>query len=246
MNEGTGRVPDTVPDTCRDRLQRVLHRDRLMLLGLTGGIASGKSVVARMLEELGAVTLDFDVLAREVVRPGSPAWKDIVAFFGDHVLGSDGALDRRTLSRIVFTDEDKRKRLEHFTHPRIFELYAERVEAVAERRPDAVVQAVIPLLIEMNLQHFFHAVAVVYVPAEVQIARLTARDGMTDREAARILHAQLPIHTKLARADWVIRNEGALARTRDQVEEMWRCLAIFRRQQSRSGCSAPRGGRFNT
>ncbi|MEW5722435.1 MAG: dephospho-CoA kinase [Thermodesulfobacteriota bacterium] len=196
-------------------------RDHRLLVAVTGGIASGKSVVAAMLEELGAPMIDFDVLARRVVEPGRPAYNDIVEFFGRQVLQEDGALDRKKLSGLVFSDLEKRKKLESFTHPRISLEFARRLEEITARDPEAVVQAVVPLLIEINLQYLFHKVVVVYVRPEVQVQRLVQRDGLTEAEAANILKAQLPIDEKVGYADFVINNEGTLAETRRQVETLW-------------------------
>jgi dephospho-CoA kinase len=201
--------------------------DRL-LLGVTGGIASGKSAVADMLKELGAPMIDFDVLARKVVEPGQRAWQEIVDYFGKQVLQEDGQLDRKALSKIVFRDFEKRKKLEGFTHPRIHEEFVRQVNEISERQPGAVIQAVIPLLIELNLQYLFHKLLLVYVSPEVQIERLAKRDGISKEEAANILKAQLPIDEKVGYADYVIHNEGSLEDTRRQVEEVWQELKALK------------------
>ncbi|MEW6668476.1 MAG: dephospho-CoA kinase [Thermodesulfobacteriota bacterium] len=200
------------------------HKDNRLLLGVTGGIASGKSTVTRMLEESGAPLIDMDLLAREVVEPGKPAWKEIVACFGKSVLQADGTLDRKELSRIVFREPEKRKKLEGFTHPRIYEEFEKRIEEIARRIPDPIIQADVPLLYEVKIEGRFHKILVVYVSPEVQIERLVRRDGITREEAMRILGAQLPIEEKARRADFVIHNEGTLAETRAQVEEVWKTL----------------------
>lgn len=198
--------------------------DNRLLLGVTGGIASGKSTVTKMLEEMGAPPIDMDLLAREVVEPGTPAWKEIVACFGESVLFKDGTLDRKKLSKIVFKDPEKRKRLEGFTHPRINEAFAKRVEEITWRVPDPIILADVPLLFEAGLQQQFHKVLVVYVPPDIQIERLMQRDGISRAAAMRILKAQLPIEEKARRADFVIRNEGTLEETRAQVKEVWKEL----------------------
>jgi len=190
-------------------------------VAVTGGIASGKSAVSKMLEELGAPIIDYDVIAREIVGPGKPAWKDIVGYFGEQVLGADRKIDRKKLSDIVFRDAEKRKKLESFTHPRIIEEAAKRANGIAEKNPNAIIQVAVPLLIEINLQYQFHKVLLVYVPREIQIERLIKRDGITREAAASILKAQLPIDEKLGYADFVIHNEGTLEETRRQVEEVW-------------------------
>jgi dephospho-CoA kinase len=208
-------------------LDSIRGRDGRLLLGVTGGIASGKSTVSAMLEEKGAHLIDFDVLARRVVEPGRPAWEQIVAYFGRQVLKEDETIDRKALSAIVFKDMEKRKTLESFTHPRIHEEFVSEVNEIASRFSRPVIQVGIPLLIELNLQYIFHKVLVVYVPKAVQIERLSKRDGITIQEAENILRAQLPIEEKIGYGDYVIRNDGSLDETREQVEELWLKLKAF-------------------
>jgi dephospho-CoA kinase len=192
-----------------------------MLLGVTGGIASGKSYVSELLEEMGSPLIDFDKLARVVVEPGKPAFKQIVDFFGKQVLADDGTLDRKKLSDIVFSDMEKRKKLESFTHPAIYTAFFDGITAITKEQPDAVIQVAVPLLIELNLQFLFDKLLVVHVPAEVQVERLAKRDGITTEEAANILKSQLNIDEKLRFADFVIHNEGSREKTRRQVEKLW-------------------------
>jgi dephospho-CoA kinase len=206
------------------------EEDNSLLLGVTGGIATGKTTVVRMLEELGAPVIDFDLLARQVVEPGEPAWKDIVRYFGEGILLKDGSLNREKLSGMVFQDEEKRKILESFTHPRIYESSYREVKKIVEKDPNAIVQLDIPLLIEQNLQHMVHKVLVVYIPREKQIARLMERDGMSREGAVDRLKAQLPIDEKLGRADFVIYNEKTLEETMKQVEDLWKALKDMQRQ----------------
>ena len=207
-----------------NELETLRGKDNRLLLGLTGGIATGKTVVSKMLEEMGAPIIDFDIIARQVVEPEKPAWQEIVAYFGEQVLQEDGNLDRKKLSDIVFQDLEKRKKLENFTHPRISEEFVRQVNKITNRNPDAIIQVVIPLLIELNLQYRFHKILVVYAPKEMQIERLMKRDGITRDAAANILKAQLPIDEKIGYADFVIHNEGSLEETRKQVEELWESL----------------------
>lgn len=196
-------------------------KNESLLLGVTGGIASGKTAVANMLEERGAPIIDFDVLARKVVEPGKPAWKEIVAYFGDRILLEDHSLDRKKLSRIVFKDPEKRMKLESITHPKIGEEFSLQVSGIQEKNPDAIIQVIVPLLFEAKMQGLFQKLLVVYVPRETQIERLVIRDGITREEAENILAAQLPIDEKAGYADFVIRNEGSLEDTRKQVEDLW-------------------------
>jgi dephospho-CoA kinase len=196
-------------------------KDNRLLVAVTGGIASGKSVVSKMLENLGAAIIDYDVIAREIVEPGKPAWKDIVACFGERVLKEDRQIDRKKLSDVVFRDPEKRKQLESFTHPRVIEQAARRADEIAGEDPTAIIQVAVPLLIEINIQDKFHKVLVVHVPRETQIERLMKRDSIEREAAETILKAQLPIDDKLKYADFVIHNEGTLEETRRQVEQVW-------------------------
>jgi dephospho-CoA kinase len=204
--------------------EKIRGKDNRLVLAVTGGIASGKSVVAQMLELLGAPLIDTDILARWVVEPEKPAWKEIVAYFGDKVLDENGHLDRKKLSDIVFKDPVKRKKLESFTHPAIMDELARQVNEIAKMDPEVIIQAVVPLLIEIKAQDDFHKVLVVHVPKEIQIERLVKRDGITREEAANILKAQMPIDDKLAYADFVIHNENSLEETRRQVKALWEKL----------------------
>lgn len=192
-----------------------------MILGVTGGIGSGKSTVARMLQEFGAPGVDFDLIARQVVEPGKPAFKEIIAFFGEKVLQKEGGLDRKKLADIVFQDESERKTLEKITHPRIVGAFLDQVREITKRDPHAIIQAVIPLLFEANLRHLVHKVLLVYIPREMQIERLMKRDGICREAAENILKAQWPIDAKPGYADFVIHNEGTLEETRKQVEAVW-------------------------
>lgn len=205
---------------------------RSLLVGVTGGIATGKSVVASMLEELGAPMIDFDLLARRVVEPDNAAWRDIVEFFGEQVLQEDRTLDRKKVADIVFGNPEKRRMLEGFTHPRIREQFVAEVHEIRQTNPDAIIQAVIPLLIESNLQSIFDHVVVVYSPVEVQLARLIRRDGLTREAAEARLQAQMPIDDKARHADTVIDNSGSLEETRRQVEELWQRLCELRAGKS--------------
>jgi dephospho-CoA kinase len=211
------------------------RNDNYLLVGVTGGIASGKTVVAKMLEALGAPIIDFDVLARQVVEPGEPAFTQVVDYFGKQILQEDGSLDRKKLSRIVFQDTEKRTQLEDFTHPPIYEAFLKGVNAITDKDPEAIIQAVVPLLIEKNLQSIFDKVLVVYVPQEKQIERLVERDGISIGEAAHMLKAQLPIDEKLAYADFVVNNEGSMEETKRQVEEIWLELKRLQGEKARSG-----------
>ena len=212
------------------QLASIRGKDGRLVLGVTGGIASGKTTIADMLKELGAPIVDFDLLARQVVEPGTPGWNDIVDYFGKQVLQEDDTLDRKKLSKIVFGDMEKRKKLESFTHPRIHEEFLKQLDEISEQAPGAVIQAVVPLLIELNLQYMFHKILVVYISPEEQIERLAERDAITKEEAANILKAQLPIDEKVGYANYVIKNTGSLEDTRRQVAELWDTLKQAQRE----------------
>ena len=208
---------------------------RGVLLGVTGGIATGKSTVARLLEEKGAPLVDFDELSRAVVEPGKEAWQEIVSFFGEEVLLPDRTLNRRKVSEIVFRDPAKRKRLESITHPRIHEEFRARVSAITSRDPGAIIQAAIPLLIETNLQSLFDKILLVYTPREVQIRRLMDRDRIPEGMALSILAAQMPIEEKKAYADYIVDNSGPLEETASQVDEVWRDLLEYQGTRKEGG-----------
>jgi dephospho-CoA kinase len=190
-------------------------------IGLTGGIGSGKSTVARMLAGRGAAVVDADLLAREVVEPGQPALAEIAAEFGPSVLLPDGRLDRAALGAVVFADAARRERLNAITHPRVGALMQERIAAaLASGAPLVAVD--IPLLFEGARRSQFEGVLLVWVPPEVQLRRLVERDGMAEAEARARIAAQMPIDEKRALATWVVDNAGPLEATEAQVERWWR------------------------
>jgi dephospho-CoA kinase len=191
-------------------------------VGLTGGIAAGKSAVSGMLEDLGAVVIDADVLAREVVRTGTPGLDAVVAAFGEEVLGADGELDRPAMARLVFGDEDARRRLEAIVHPLVFERIVE-LEAAAPQ--DAVVVHDIPLLAESGRAGTFDAVLVVDAPAEVQVARMVHDRGWSEAEARARIDAQASRQDRLSIATHVIDNTGTLEDLRNRVAEVFEELS---------------------
>ncbi len=193
-----------------------------IILGVTGGIASGKSTVSAMLAAMGAPLIDFDVLARQVVEPGQPALEAIQRYFGNQVLNPDGTLNRKHLSDIIFNDPAKRKKLESFTHAAIFEAYRSQVAQLTAAGTVKVIQAGVPLLFELNLKALFDRVLVVYIPPDEQVRRLAARDNISLGAAANILKSQWPIDQKADAADDVIDNSGSRAKTRYQVEAFWK------------------------
>ena len=188
------------------------------MIGLTGGIASGKSAVARRLAFLGAVVLDADRLAREAVEHGAPAWAQVKEAF-PQVIQEDQTIDRRLLGEIVFSDAQKRKLLESFIHPEVLRmLLARAAQAKAQGR---LVVAEVPLLFEVGWEGLMDEVWVVYVRPEVQLERLLARSSLSREQAERMVESQLPLDVKVSRADRVIDNNGPLEKTWEQVDALW-------------------------
>ena len=190
----------------------------MLLVGLTGGIASGKSTVSAMLAERGAEVIDADHIARQVVMPGTPAWCKIREHFGPGVLHPDGQIDRQALADIVFADKTKLALLNEITHPAIFARIADRLEGLHDQ--DVVVVLDAALLIEAGLAEGVDVVIVTHSPQEIQVERLAAK-GMGERAASDRIAAQLAPEKRLARADIVIDNSGSLEKLSRRVDEVW-------------------------
>ena len=199
-----------------------------MLVALTGGIASGKSTVAARLAELGAVVVDADRIAREVVEPGAPALARIAERFGPGVIGRDGSLDRAALGAVIFDDDDARRALNAITHPAIGELSRARFAAARATDPDAVVVYDVPLLVDEHgdgRAGEFDRVVVVSADEATRMRRLVELRGLSEEEARRRIAAQAPEEARLAIADEVIRSGGTLADTLAQVDALWARLS---------------------
>ncbi|NMR20908.1 dephospho-CoA kinase [Cellulomonas fimi] len=190
-------------------------------IGLTGGIAAGKSVVASHLAELGAVVIDYDELARAAVRPGSVGLEEVVEAFGPEVLAADGSLDRPALAQVVFADPDALARLNAVVHPEVRRLAAEREAAAAAGAAGAVVVHDVPLLVESGLADSFHLRVVVQAPPGIRIRRLVAERGLTEDEARQRVDAQAGEDQRLAVADVVLDGTGSVEALRAQVDELW-------------------------
>lgn len=199
-----------------------------MIIGLTGGIGSGKSTVARAFETLGIPWVDADDVAREIVTPGEPALLAIQARFGDLVINSDGTLNRAALRTIVFNDPAQRQWLESITHPKIRERILQQLEELSARGAPYVL-LVSPLLFESGQHALVNQTIVVDIPQELQLARTLQRDGVSESQVHAILAAQLPREQRLAKADHVIDNSGDHASMMQQVS---RFDELYRRQPS--------------
>ena len=197
-------------------------------IGLTGGIAAGKSVAAKRLTELGAVVIDADQLARRALEPGSQGFEDVVAEFGPTIVTSDGALDRARLASIVFANRGALDRLDAIVHPVVRRLAAELEAAAATVDPDAVVVHDIPLLVESGQTDTFHLVVVVDAPAVLRVERLVAARGMSRDEAEARVSAQASDAERLEVADVVLDGTGSDSNLRGQVDDLWARLAAER------------------
>jgi dephospho-CoA kinase len=201
---------------------------RFLLVGLTGGIATGKSFVSELLRRRGAVIIDADVLARDVVAPGEPTLTKIVEAFGPDVLTPDGSLDRKKLGAIVFADPARRKRLEQITHPAIRERFARRVADLEARGFSGLVFYDAAILIESLNDQSVEKIVVVATDDATQRARLVMRDGIDIAEAERRIASQMPLREKVKLADYVIDNSGDRASTETQVDRVVRALEADR------------------
>ena len=195
----------------------------MLLVGLTGGIGSGKSTVARLLEKRGAVVFDADLLAREAVEPGTPGHAAVIERFGADVLAPGGELDREALASIVFADPSARRDLEEIVHPEVRRLFAEGSEVY--RDTDRVVVFSAPLLVETGMHTAFEILVVVSATVATQIERLMRQRGMSEASIRARIQAQAPLEDKAAVADFLVDNEGTLEELESQVERLWNDLS---------------------
>ena len=195
----------------------------MLLVGLTGGIGAGKSTVARMLERRGAVVIDADVLARQALLPGTPGYTKVTELFGPEIIGADGHIDRGTLAKRVFSDDEARVALESITHPEVFRLLSEALEDYRDTNTIVVFDA--PLIVEAGFASACDAVVVVSAPEEAQVARVMQERGMTEDAARARLRAQAPAAEKERVADFVIRNDGTMEDLERSLDAVWTRLA---------------------
>lgn len=194
----------------------------MRVIGLTGNIACGKSVVARMFEELGARIIDADLIARLVVEPGKPAWEEIVERFGRGVLNPDMTINRGRLGDIVFRDKEKREELNRITHPRIIERIKELIEEYEKNGVGVVIVEAALIVEKGGMKPLIKDLIVVTSDEETQIRRLMERSGLSREEALSRIRSQMPSSEKVKYATYVIDNSGTLEETKKQVEEVWR------------------------
>jgi dephospho-CoA kinase len=205
----------------------------MLIVGLTGGVASGKSVVSRILKEEGAYLIDADQIARELVQPRASAWEELVKVFGKEILQKDGSIHRKKLAAKVFSDPKQRDLLNRTLHPRIKEEMGRRLKAIGQKDPEAIVVIDAPLLVETGDHREMDKVIVVISTEAQQIARLREREGMDQEEARRIMASQIATEEKVKVADFVIRNEGSLEETERRAREVFQELKRIALQDKR-------------
>jgi dephospho-CoA kinase len=193
----------------------------MKLIGLTGGIACGKSTVSSMFKELGAVVIDADKVARHVVEPGQKALDLIAAQFGGSILNSDGTLNRKALGRVVFKDMDRLKALNSIIHPEIKRVIIEEVDQIKKSNQSNVVIIDAPVLLESGMDEMVDEVWLVYVDPEIQVERLINRDNISLSEACIRIKSQMPVEDKIKKSDRIIDNSKGLEYTMQQVREIW-------------------------
>ena len=196
----------------------------MLIVGLTGGVASGKTAVSEVLREEGAYIIDADQIARELVQPHGPAWNELVRTFGKEILQGDGSINRKKLADRVFEDPSQRRHLDQILHPLITEEMDRRTREIGEKNPEAIVVIDAPLLIEVGYHRRVDKLMVVVSTRTEQIERLKARDGINSEQALRILSSQMPVEEKVKLADFVIRNEGSLEEVREKAKKVFREL----------------------
>lgn len=201
----------------------------MILIGLTGGVATGKSTVAKLFKKCGAVVIDADELAREIVKPGKPAWREIVRVFGKEVLNQDRTINRHALGAIVFRHPAKRRTLERIIHPRVGREQMRLARQAAQKNPMAVVIYDVPLLFEAGIDKRVDKTIVVTADRKTQIARLKKRNGLSPAEALRRIKSQMPLAEKCRRADYVLNGHAPLKSLLTRIRTLYRELTSLAR-----------------
>lgn len=196
----------------------------MLIVGLTGGIASGKSLVAKVFQDLGAHIIDADKIVHELLEPGQQAWEEVVKYFGPEIVFPDKTIDRRKLGAIVFNDAEKRAWLNQCLHPKVFAVYTARVKHLCARELDAIIVLDAALLIETGYHKKMDRIVVVYADQEQQMERLTSRDRFSREQALVRIRSQMPLSEKRKQADYVIENTGTREETEQQAREIFQKL----------------------
>jgi len=204
----------------------------MVVIGVTGGVGTGKSTVANIFKQLGAVVLDADAMAHQAMEPKRLAWRHIVKAFGEGILNEDQTVNRRQLASLVFQDEQRRKRLERIIHPRVLRLMKQQLHRLRRSRRVKAVVLDVPLLVEAGGQPIVDALVVVTAPPEVQRERLKKKYGWSDEETTARMDAQLELSAKVALADHVVDNADGVDTTRTQVKRIWNQLVPLSRRIS--------------
>jgi dephospho-CoA kinase len=214
----------------------------MLIVGLTGGVASGKTAVSQVLKEEGAYIIDADQIAKELVLPHQPAWSELIRAFGQEILHEDGSIQRKKLADKVFADPKQRERLNQILHPRIKEEMDRRAKEIGEKDPEAIVVIDAPLIIELGDHREMDKLIVVTSTQTQQIERLRDRDGTNPEEALRIVSSQMPLKEKLKFADYVIRNEGSIEATKKKAKKVYQELKKVALQKKRHSMLSDKGG----
>jgi len=196
----------------------------MFVVGLTGGIASGKSVVSNMLRDLGASIIDADEISREVMIPHTKCWEEVIASYGSELLLEDLTIDRKKLAISVFKNSKKIKKLNRIVHPYIMQRIEEMIDEIKDKDPQTLVIVDAALLVETGVYKHYDKLIVVYVSKETQLKRLIIRDAMSQEEAESRIELQSPLTEKLKVADYIIENEGSLSKTRKEVQKVYKAL----------------------
>ena len=208
----------------------------MLVVGLTGGVASGKTVVSQVLKEEGAYLIDADQIARTLVQPRTPVWDELRRTFGEDILGENGSIHRKKLAARIFSNPDERDLLNRILHPRIKQQMDRRVEEIREEDPDAIVVIDAALLVESGNYREMDKVIVIATTETKQIERLRGRQGLSEEEARRMVSSQISAEERLKVADYVIQNEGSLEETRKRAKEIFqelKRLALQKKDQPR-------------
>jgi dephospho-CoA kinase len=196
----------------------------MLIVGLTGGVASGKTTVSQLLKEEGAYIIDADQIARDLVQPHQPAWSELIKAFGKEILQEDGSIQRKKLADKVFADLSQRKLLNQILHPRIRKEMEQKAKKIGQKDPEAIVVIDAPLLVELGDHRQMDKLVVVTSTQKQQIKRLRERDGISPEEALRMFASQMPVEDKVKLADFVIQNKGSFQETKKKTREIFKEL----------------------